>query len=140
MSKHEEQVVSFLPGMISLLLGGGVALASAVMLLLAGSCLLSGGMIAQSHEPQLVVAVVLASAVIGGMTAKRGWNHRKVIAGILSGLVFYLLLVVIGLLFYSGFNATQYGVGNLVAAVCGGAMAGMMGGAQGRRGKRRNRK
>lgn len=132
--------MSLIPGMVSLLLGGGVALLCAVLMLLAASAALSAGLISQSCQSQLVIGVVLFSAFFGGIVGKRGWEHKKLIAGVLSGVVFFLMLAVIGLLGYSGYNLMQYGIGNLISSVCGGAMAGMLNGKQGRRGKRRNRK
>ena len=128
------------PGMFSLLLGGGAALLSAVVLLLVGAVLVSSGVITQAREPQLVTGVVLIGAVIGGVIAKRGWTHKKLVAAMLSGAVFFCFLAVIGLLGFSGVNVVQNGVGNLAGALCGGALAGVLGRTRGKKGKRRNRK
>lgn len=137
MNKNSEHTVPILPMMVSLVIGSVLALLSAATMLLLASFAISKCLLPESVGAQIVTFASMMGAFIGGMFAKRGWDRRKLIAGILTGIVFFLLQAVIGLLVYSNMEIASNGIGNMIGCICGGAAAGLI---SPRKGKRIRRK
>lgn len=126
-----------MPMMISLLTGGVLALLSAIILLLLASVAISKCLLPESMSGQIVIFVSVISAFAGGIFARKGWSRKKLIAGILVGVILYLLQTAIGLLAYSGGEITPNGIGNMIGCICGGGAAGLVSPRKGKRTKRR---
>jgi len=122
--------------MCEILKGGVVALAVTLLVLLAGACLISAGVLSESSMGALVTAACVLGALAGGMLAVRWAGSRPLPVGLGTGLILFLLLLSIGLLLYDGASLAQGGVRLALACACGGALAGVLGS----RKKKRRRK
>ena len=76
-----------------------------------------------------VLAVCVLGAMTGGLYAARRIGRRTLLVGLGVGGVLFLLLLTAGLLAYDTASVDQGGVGLLSACLCGGGIAGVLGGA-----------
>lgn len=132
----ESPANGWLNAMCELLKGGIVALAVTLLILLAGACLISAGVLSESAMGPLVTAACVLGALAGGLLAVRWVGSRPLPVGLGTGLILFLLLLSLGLLLYDSASLAQGGVRLALACACGGALAGVLGS----RKKKRKRK
>ena len=113
-----------------------MALAVTLLVLLAGACLISAGILSESAMGGLVTASCVIGALLGGLLAVRWVGSKPLPVGLGTGAILFLLLLSIGLLLYDGASLAQGGVRLVLACACGGALAGVLGS----RKKKRKRK
>ena len=123
----------------SLLLGGVISVAVSILLLLLGSCAVSAGLLDQDKPLRLVLGACLAGAFFGGMFTGKRWEKRRLFAGVLSGLVAFLILLSVGLMGYGATLEGESGIGVLICCVCGGGIAGFVRGGSRKKQKKRSR-
>ena len=82
-----------------------------------------------------VLACCVIGALIGGMYAAGRIGRRTLLVGLGVGGVLFLLLLTAGLLAYDTASVEQGGGGLLCGCLCGGGLAGLLGGL----GKKRRR-
>ena len=140
MSKSTEQGNRLLPQMISLLLGGVISVVSALLLLFVASAALTGGILPQNKELQIALVVCLISAFIGGMYSSRCWGRKRLFAGLLTGAVFFLILATVGWIGYSAVVMSESGIGIFICCICGGGVAGFLGGTRKKKTGKRSRR
>lgn len=134
MRKTETQGFPAVQMVTSVMLGGLLALGIELMVLLAGSAAVSGGVLKEGIAPQLTAAACVVGCLIGGALACTRWKSRRLLAGVLTGLVCYLLILAVGLLLSDRFELGLQALIELAGCLCGGAIAGMF---AGRRGKKK---
>ena len=121
---------------VGALLGGAVALAVTLLILLACSAAISAGIVSQGLELQITIAACVAGGFCGGILTRCRWRHYALPAGLAAGAVFFLLLVCVGLIFFEGTDLSGAGLGILAGCLCGGALAGLPGGGKKKKKKR----
>ena len=129
MKKKERQEMGsqWLNAMCEVLKGGVLAGVTALLSLLAGSALVSMGIIPVGAMYGVVLAVCVLGALAGGIYAVRRVDGRSLPAGLGVGVVLFLLLLTAGLIVYRGTSVANGGAGILCACLCGGAIPGLLG-------------
>ena len=88
---------------------------------------------------QMTVVGCVIGGFSGGTAAIRRCQSRALIVGLLTGCVFFLILLTIGVLFF-GPAAPEEGLSLLCGALCGGAAAGLLSRPRPARKKRKGRR
>ena len=126
MIQKEKKVESHLLQLVSSLLSGVLlAFGISVLLLFCAAHLVASGKLG---ETVALNAEVIASAVgclCGGIYTAMSCRKRMLLLGVATGVVYYAAWTVIGLLGYTDVSVLD-GVRNLVAAVAGGGLAGVL--------------
>lgn len=125
---EEEQGARLIRYMLDVLLGGTVALGACFLFLLLASVAISHGWLGEGLMYQLTIVGCVLGGFVGGALAVSRSRSRTLIVGLLVGVVFFLLLLTVGLLFYGSAIPEEGGLGLLCGALCGGAAAGIFGG------------
>ena len=135
---EEDQGAKAVRYMVSVIMGGICALVVCLLFLLAVSACISKGLLDMGLIYQLTLVGCVLGSFAGGRMAVRRCGARALIVGLCAGLVLFLLLLTIGVI---GFHAAPEsgGIGLLCASLCGGAVAGLLGGGQSQ-GKKKRRK
>ena len=125
---QEESGSQWINSMCDLLKGGVLAGVAAIVALLLCAVLVSAGLLRERWMEGAVLAVCVLGALTGGMYAVRKIGSRTLLGGLGVGAVLFLLLLTAGLLAYDTASVEQGGVGILCACLCGGGIAGILGG------------
>lgn len=115
-------------GLCELLKGGILAGVTAILALLLCAVLVSMGALRERWMEGAVLAVCVLGAMTGGLYAARRIGRRTLLVGLGVGAVLFLLLLTAGLLVYDTASVDQGGAGLLCASLCGGGIAGILGG------------
>ena len=129
MRKNEEdQGAKLVRHMLDVLLGGAVALLACFLFLLLASMGVSRGWLGENLMYQLAIVSCVLSSFMGGTVAVGRCRSRTLVVGLLVGMMLFLLLLTIGVLFYDAVAPEAGGLGLLSGSLCGGAAAGILGG------------
>ncbi|MDE6841870.1 MAG: TIGR04086 family membrane protein [Oscillospiraceae bacterium] len=109
-------------------LGGLLALGVELIVLLLGSVAVSNGILKEDAAPQLTAAACVLGCFIGGLLACARWKSRRLLGGLAAGAVCYLLILAVGLLMSDALELGGQALIELAGCLCGGALAGMLGG------------
>ena len=134
MGKAEERGTNAVQMATGVALGGLLALGIELMILLLGSLAVSNGILKEDAAPQLTAAACVLGCFGGGLLACARWKSRRLLGGLAAGVVCYLLILAVGLLMSDGLTLGVQALVELAGCLCGGALAGMLGG-----GKRKKR-
>ena len=127
MRKEEEQGAWAVRAMTQVLLGGVIAVATALLLLFVCAVLISNGVLSQENTNVLAVVACLAGSFVGGTIAVGRCKGRSMIVGMLTGVALFLILLTLGLLLYQTVALENGGIPLGAACLCGGALAGLLG-------------
>lgn len=133
---EEERGAELVRYMTSVLLGGVTALLICVSLLFVCALAISAGWLNEQGMMQYILASCVISCLLGGMYAVFRCQGKTLVVGVCVGVIFFLLLLTVGLVFYPGMSVENHGVGLACAGLAGGALAGVLGGKK-RKKKRR---
>ncbi len=125
---EEDQGTKLVRYVLSILIGGGVALLVCLLFLLICSVGISKGWLGEDLMYQLTIVGCVLGGFGGGMIAVKRCGARALIIGGATGAVFFLLLLTIGLLLFDAAAMEEGGLGLLCGALCGGAAAALLGG------------
>ena len=134
MGKAEMQGTNAVQMATGVVLGGLLALGVELMSLLLGSLAVSNGILKEDAAPQLTAAACVLGCFGGGLLACARWKSKRLLGGLAAGAVCYLLILAVGLLMSDELVLGVQALVELAGCLCGGALAGMLGG--GRRKKR----
>jgi len=134
--RREEAGSPWLNVMCELLKGGVLAGVVTMAALLLCAALVSAGLLRERWMDGAVLAVCVIGAAAGGLYAVLRIGERSMLVGPGVGVVLFLLLLTAGMLVYDTASLEQGGVGILLACLCGGAIAGILG----RRPKKKRRR
>lgn len=137
---EEEQSAKLIRYVLGVLLGGAVALLACFLFLLMASIGISRGWISQDLMYQVTVVGCVLGGFIGGVTAVQRCGSRALVVGLLTGAVFFLLLLTVEIVFYKSAAPQEGGIGLLCGALCGGAAAGLLSRGGSRRAKKHRSK
>ncbi len=126
--RQEDPGSQWINSMCELLKGGVLAGVAAVLALLLCAVLVSAGLIRECWMEGAVLSVCVLGGLVGGIYAVRKIGRRTLLAGLGVGAVLFLLLLTAGLLAYETASMEQGGAGILCACLCGGGIAGILGG------------
>ena len=113
-----------LRGMLALLLGGLLAIGVELVVLLLGAIMVSAGIIRTDAVPRITAAACLVGCMIGGLLTCACWNAKRLFGGLLTGMVCFLLIVLISL-FGGNHEFSLQCVLELGCCVVGGGLAGI---------------
>ena len=128
MRKAEAQGINAAQMVTAVALGGLLALGVELMVLLLGSAAVSRGILKEDAAAQVTAAACVLGCLIGGLLACTRWESRRLLAGLATGAVCYLLILAVGLLLGDGFELGAQALIELAGCLCGGAIAGLFGG------------
>lgn len=123
---------------VALLVGGLLALGIELMVLLIGAMAVSKGILRVDAAPQITAAACLLGCLIGAWFTCARWQNRRLLAGLGTGLVCFVLILAVALLSGDGLEIGMQGLLELAACLVGGGLAGLLAG--GRKKKHRNRR
>lgn len=133
MRKTEAQGINAVQMVTAVALGGLLALGVELMVLLLGAAAVSNGILKEDAAPQVTAAACVLGCLIGGALACGRWKSRRLLAGLSTGAVCWLLILAVGLLMGDGFQLGLQALIELAGCLCGGAVAGMFGGKKGKK-------
>ena len=134
MGKAEGQGANAVQMATGVALGGLLALGMELVILLLGSMAVSNGILKEDAVPQLTAAACVLGCFAGGLLACARWRSRRLLGGLAAGAVCYLLILAVSLLMSDDLVLGVQALIELAGCLCGGALAGVLGG--GRRKKR----
>ncbi len=134
MGKTEVQGANAVQMATGVALGGLLALGIELMILLLGSLAISNGILKEDAVPQVTAAACVLGCFGGGLLACARWKSRRLLGGLITGVVCCLLILAVGLLMSDDLVLGAQTLIELAGCLCGGALAGMLGG-----GKRKKR-
>lgn len=108
------------------LLGGLLALGIELLILLAGAAAVSKGILKEDISLQLTTAACLIGTFLGGVLACGWWPSRKLLAGLGTGALCFVLILVLSLGMNGQLRLGMQGLIELAACLCGGALAGLL--------------
>ncbi len=111
----------------NLCLGAGIALVVCIAILLFISWGILAGWLPQDMDYQAMVTGCLLGCFIGGRYAVVRCGTRSLFIGLGVGVIFFLLLILMGILFYQEVSLENGGIGLLAGGLCGGTLAGIIG-------------
>ncbi|MBM6871018.1 TIGR04086 family membrane protein [Pseudoflavonifractor phocaeensis] len=126
MGKEEHQGTRVLRYGGGVLLGGGVAFAAALAVLLACAWAVSMGYAPESAGYQLAVGACVTGGLAGGITAAVRCARRSLPVGLAAGGVLFLLILTVGALWFQALPLEKGGLGLLLGALCGGGCGGLV--------------
>jgi len=121
----------------AVLLGGVAALAVCVVLLLLVSFAISSGLLDPSVREQAAVVACVLGSFFGGLFAVRISPAQRLLTGVATGGVLFLLQISLGLLSSDTASVENGGLGFLCGALCAGAAAGILGSGKPKKGSGR---
>lgn len=110
------------------LTGGAAALLISAAVLLLASLGMARGLVDAGLREQVAVAACVIGSFGGGSVAVRSCRDRSLLAGMAVGAVLFLAQVALGLLLTESASLENGGLGMLLGDLCGGAVAGLLGG------------
>ena len=125
--ESENQWVS---AMCGLLKGGVAAGLMSILSLLMCAVMVSAGVLRERWMEGAVLGCCVVGAWVGGLFSARRIGSRTLLAGLAVGGILFLLLLTAGLLAFETASIEHGGVGVLCACLCGGGIAGLMGGSR----------
>ncbi|MCI8697917.1 MAG: TIGR04086 family membrane protein [Oscillospiraceae bacterium] len=134
MGKAEERGANAVQMATGVALGGLLALGIELVVLLLGAAAVSNGILKEDAAPQLTAAACVLGCFGGGLLACAKWKSRRLLGALAAGAVCYLLILAVGLLMSDELAFGLQSLIELAGCLCGGALAGLLGG--GRRKKR----
>lgn len=134
-NSDEDQGKKLIRYALGIVIGGVLALAVCLVLLLLASVGISLGWLGEENMYQITILGCVFGCFVGGLTAVRKCGARGLLVGLAVGGVYFLLLLTVGLLFFDTMTPEAGGIGLLCGSLCGGAAAGLLGGGQKRRKK-----
>jgi len=111
---------------VSLALGGLLALGMEILILLLGSIAVSKGILQDNAATQITAASCVLGCLMGGWFTCSRWSGRRLLAGVGTGGVCFLLILTVGLFMGDGFTFGTQGLIELAACLCGGGAAGLL--------------
>ena len=141
MRKNEEdQSTKLVRCTLGILLGGVSALAACMLILLLASVGVSRGALSLEYTYQITIGACVISAFLGGVIAIRRCGIQALAAGLLTGMVFFLLLLTVGVVFFHADSPGAGGIGLISGSLLGGAAAGLLAGGQGNSRRKKHRR
>lgn len=128
MRKAEVQGANAVQMTVTMVLGGLLALGVELIILLLGAVAVSRGILREDISPQLTAAACVVGCLIGGVLTCAQWGSRRLLAGLATGGVCYLLMLAVGLLMNNGPELGPQALIELAGCLCGGALAGVFSG------------
>lgn len=107
-------------------LGSAVALGVELLVLLVGAAAISGGVLRENAQLQLVAMACVLGGLIGGVVCACRWPARKLLGGMAAGLTCALVLWVVSAARGGGQVLEVRGLVVVASCVCGGALAGLL--------------
>lgn len=128
MRKAETQGANAAQMVTAVAIGGLLALGVELVVLLAGAVAVSNGILKEEAAAQVTAAACVLGCFVGALLACTRWKSKRLLAGVATGAVCYLLILAVGLLMGEGLELGPQALIELAGCLCGGAVAGMFSG------------
>lgn len=113
---------------VSLLLGSLLALGIELVILLIGAIAVSKGIFRSDASSQITAAACLVGCLAGGCFTGRSWQSKRLLAGIASGAICYILILMLALLTGGGVENGAQALMEMICCLVGGGLAGVLSG------------
>ncbi|WP_158099317.1 TIGR04086 family membrane protein [Pseudoflavonifractor sp. An85] len=107
-------------------LGTAIAVVVELLVLLLGAVAISGGVMREDSQLQLVALGCVLGSLVGGLVCASRWPVRKLLGGLAVGATYDVLLWLVSLARGGGRVSDVRGVVVLVCCLCGGTLAGLL--------------
>lgn len=107
-------------------LGTAIAIAVELLVLLVGAVAISGGVMREDSQLQLVALGCVLGGLVGGVVCACRWPARKLLGGLAVGGMCDLFLFVVSLARGGGRVLDVRGLVVLACCICGGTLAGLL--------------
>ena len=125
MHKTEAQGANAVQLTVALLLGGLLALGVELVVLLLGAAAISKGILQEDIATRITVVSCVLGCLVGGRFTCGRWKVRRLIAGLGTGAVCFLLILAVSMVMGNGAEPGGQGMIELAACLCGGGVAGL---------------
>ena len=125
--KPEKSAGGWTGVMCALLKGALAAVLTALLTLAVCSLFISAGVIPEGAMDRTVLAACILGSLAGGLLAVRLVGRSTLLVGTGVGAVLFLVLLSVGWLLFETASLANGGLLILLACLCGGAMAGILG-------------
>ena len=119
----------------ALILGALLALGLALIMILLGSVAVSVGIFKPDAGEQIAVAACVIGSILGARLACAQWSSKRIVAGLLTGVLCFLLILLISLLTGGELKPGSQALIECAGCLLGGGISGILAG--GRKKKRR---
>ncbi|MDR1117475.1 MAG: TIGR04086 family membrane protein [Oscillospiraceae bacterium] len=110
----------------AVLIGSGVSVAGCLLILLAVSGIILSGNMSEGSSGAILMVVLFISTIGGGFLAAGRHGSRFLIVGAVQGIVVFLIICLIGLIFYSNFLPSHGGVQIFLSGLAGSISGAML--------------
>jgi|GEM_PF-5457724 len=124
MVKSENHILAYT--LKCLLIAGACGVLLSMVLLLVFSLMINADKIPQDSVYPLAMSSVLIGGAFSGIIGARKMKNRKLLFGFLSGIVFFVLFLLIGLLESGGMFSFKTAVLTLLIAIVGSTIGGFL--------------
>lgn len=109
-----------------MVLGGALGLAVCLFLLGIGALAMAKGVLPATFLTRVCIAGCCLGGFTGGLLALRGGQGKTLLVGLGTGAVFFLFLLIAGVILYRNISPLETGWSLLVSALIGGSLAGFV--------------
>lgn len=124
---QEEQGARFISSFLRVVTGSVAGLLVCLLFLAICAWAVSAGYLPPDMLYRLCVAGSFLGGLCGGLFALRGRGGRMLLIGLGTGVVFFLFLLMAGVLFFPSISPAEGGLGLLCGSLAGGGLAGVLG-------------
>ncbi|MDD4511186.1 MAG: TIGR04086 family membrane protein [Oscillospiraceae bacterium] len=126
MGKEKREQAHLMDAFLRMILGGGLGLAVCLFLLGVGALAASKGWFPATMLSRICMAGCFLGGFFGGLLALRGGQGKTLLVGLGTAIVFFLFLLVAGVILYRDISPLETGWTLLVSALIGGALSGLV--------------
>lgn len=109
---------------LSVLIGSLAGFTISLLLLLPMSAFILAGILDEGISGFLLIAIVFAGSLVGGVIAAKRVRARSIVIGLITGVGMFLCLCIAGLLLYNHFVPTENGLSLILSSSAGGILGG----------------
>ncbi|MGI6498082.1 MAG: TIGR04086 family membrane protein [Oscillospiraceae bacterium] len=126
MGKEKREQTHLIDTFWRMVFGGGLGLAVCLFLLGIAALGISKGWLPAAMLSRVCVVGCFIGGFFGGLLALRGGQGKTLLVGLGTGLVFFLFLLVAGVILYRNISPLETGWNLLASALIGGALSGLV--------------
>ena len=125
MGKENQEQARPMDVFLRMVFGGLLGLAVCLLILIFGAAAASKGILPAGLLSRICLGGCLAGGFSGGLLALRGGRGKTLLIGLGTGMIFFLFLLIAGVILYHNITPLETGWSIFVSAMIGGALSGL---------------